>query len=238
MSDFTYDVVETIQDDNVYAEVLWNIPNAVDVSLNGEAVANSGFRKFLVNRTKRCKFKYKAGGVQKKRIIHISIENRSFWLVWNFNKLLLRPFTFVGYVGKKEMRVTSLLSLLSILCVIAIFVQRFWGVLWDEIYNGDIVEHLIRYDTASLTALSVIFFIWIMQLGKRYKDCGHSAWNTIWFSPLVIFPLVVEYIPASLEFEYFAVGYVIYSVVFLIATAIAASQESKNNKRYKRIKVW
>ena len=76
---FIYDVVETIVDDKIYAELIWDFQNVDSLTINNEPAPHAGFKKMLIDKTIRMKFQYtdskgntsrfKGGRISKQAII-------------------------------------------------------------------------------------------------------------------------------------------------------------------------
>ncbi len=234
----SYDVVEHIDGDNVSAELMWSIENAQNVQIDGVLVPSKGFKSYLINHQVYAQIQYDDPFGSHSKTICICQENKSFWVLLKVVKLLLRPFTFIGFVGKKEMRWTIRLCFIGIASTLGIFIANNSSMIeqneWLQLFNG---HDFFR----ARNILSVFLYIWMMQLGKRWKDTNISQWCVLLFVPLIVF----LWIPIGILVSTFDTDYVLlyalwteYLGLFWLTSLIVACMNSKHKQKYQKIKVW
>lgn len=240
---FIYDVVETIVDDKVYAELVWDIQNAKNITINKEPAAESGFKKMLIDKTICTTFRYSDVAGNHTKRIRIAEEKKSIWIIWEFLKYLLRPFTFVGYVGRREMKITNICFSIAVLLLIGVFCICNLNNL-SNLTNQIIFANVFKNSNNTFGILIGIMYLWFMQMGRRFKELGHSPYISLIFFPLLLIPLslfyqnvLIEYFPND-TLEVFFAAYGVFFFIFWITSLVLASKEDKRKKRYKKIIVW
>jgi uncharacterized membrane protein YhaH (DUF805 family) len=107
-----------------------------------------------------------------------------------------------------------------------------------------VFSEVLRFSIGEFGTLIAILYIWLMQIGRRFKDLEYSPYITLLFFPLILIPVVLLYpgIPMKLLsrdiLEIIFLLYGIYFLVFWIASLILPLQKSKHKKKYQKIKVW
>lgn len=232
----SYDVVEHIDGDNVSAELIWSIENAQSVQVDGVSVPSKGFKTYLINHQVSAQIRYDDPFGTHTKNISIVQENKSIWVLLNIVKLLLRPFTFIGYVGKKEMRWTILLCLIAIATTLGVFIANNFAMVerseWVQLFN--------KHDFFWVqTILSISLFIWLMQLGKRWKDLNVSPWWILFFVPLIVCLWIIP-ISGLRNSDHKAILGIwsYYFGVFWLTSLIVACKDSNHKQKYQKIKVW
>ena len=233
---FTYDINEHLDGKNVSAELYWSVQNANAVALDGQDVQPSGYRSYLIEWPKSLIFKYSDAFGDHKKVIHVAKRNKSAWLLIDAVKILLRPFTFVGYVGKKEYWWSFLFLILGL---VATVLTR---VLSVDDYFADLTVFQSRFFISGYKILFAIIFLMAMLLAKRWKDVCTNPWNILWFLPVILYPLLPVFLKVDAFTEVFysasAIGFAMYFFVMLCVMLSAGTEVTKHKDKYKRIKVW
>ena len=232
---FSYDVKENLDGENVSAELTWSIKYAKNISLDGLDVASSGFKSYLIEWPKSVVFKYDDAFGSHQEVIHMAIRKKSAWLLVDAIKLLLRPFTFIGYVGRREYW-WSLLVL--ILCLAATIVSRAIHIDYDT-------ELSLFRSSFFLNGYKMVFgflYLLAMLFAKRLKDTNGNPWNILWLSPMIFYPLLpVFYKVGEASEEFYSVSAIIFASYFFIALLIMLTiggEKTSHKDKYQKIKVW
>ena len=234
---FSYDIKEYLDGKNVTAELFWSVQKASSVSLDGQAVSPSGYKSYLVDWPKSLVFHYKDSFGDHKKVIRVAKRNKSVWLLVDAVKVLLRPFSFVGYVGRIEYWCSFLLIILGLGATV---LSRALSV-----KNGfeDLSVFRQNYFIDGYKIVFVLIYLLAMLLAKRWKDtCTYNPWNVLWFLPVILYPLVPVFLSVDdsnrLFYSSSAIAFVVYFFIMLCYMLAAGSEASKYKKRYKRIMVW
>lgn len=232
---FSYDVKEHFDGENVSVELTWSIKYAKNISLDGLDIVSSGFKSYLIEWPKSVVFKYDDAFGNHKEVIHMAIRKKSAWILVDAIKLLLRPFTFIGYVGKKEFWWSFLFIILGLA---AIVIPR---VLQID-YDSDLTIYRSGYFLNGYKMMFVCIYLLLMLLAKRWKDAGESPWYVLWFSPVVCYPLLPFILKVSESTEGFysisAVCFILYLILMLTIALTVGSQKTEYKPKYKKIHVW
>lgn len=234
-AELIYDVKETIDDQNLIAELTWKVYNAKSVKLNNQLVSSSGYTTQLVDRVITNTIQYEDEFGMHTKKIHIANENKSFWLIPNIIKLLLRPFTPIGYVGRKEMAWTNALFLILMLPIISIFIIDNWDFIQSS-YDEQLLFTDYRFATTKYL-ICLLIYVWIMQIAKRLKDTGKSPYRTLFLTPFFIFPLIIEIINSESNLD-LCIFYLIFLFIAWLICTLAIRGETKPHKKYEKLKVW
>lgn len=240
---FIYDVVETIVDDKIYAELIWDFQNVDSLTINNEPAPHAGFKKMLINKTTRMKFQYTDSKGKHTRRIRIAEEKKSIWLILYFIKALLRPFSFVGYTGQREMKITNIVMSILLLCLVGFFCICNLDYL-PNMSDPLVFSEVLRFSIGEFGTLIAILYIWLMQIGRRFKDLECSPYITLLFFPLILVPLVLLHLDTPINLlsrdilEIIFLIYSVYFLVFWITSLILPLQKTKHKKKYQKIKVW
>lgn len=232
---FSFDVIEHIDRDNISAEVTWSIKNASNITLDGQKVESSGFKSCLIDWPDSRIFKYDDAFGSHKKVIHIAKRTKSPWILVDTIKLLLRPFTFVGYVGKIEFWWSLLLIVLALSIIV---IPRALQIDYDYDLSLFRSEYFLR----GYRNVFVCLYLLIMLLAKRMKDIGKKPRQVFCFLPVVLYPLLPQYltINASTE-EFYSTSLVIFVsllVIMVIIIYTVGIEDSKRKIKYKKIHVW
>lgn len=233
---FSYDVKELLDGENVSAELTWSIKYAKNISLDGQNVASSGFKSYLIEWPKSVVFKYDDAFGSHKEIIHMAIRKKSAWILVDAIKLLLRPFTFIGYVGKKEFW----WSLLFIIIALAATVIPRVLQISDNFFDLSIFR--TGFFINGYKMVFVCLYLLIMLLAKRWKDAGSNPWYILWFAPVVLYPLLPVYLKINESTEPFysisAGFFAMYLFIMLVIVLCVGSENSTHKDKYKKIHIW
>lgn len=215
----SFDIIELQDENGTHAEIRWYIKNATEIKLDGEIVSNNGFRKFLVTQKITPTIEYTDNfGTKTKRFSIEPTNTLKYYLIiaiYAIFKMMLRPLTFIGKVSPRELKWTSFI-ILSL-----IFAKILFTVIPAYQYIGDNPDLLVSSSFVDLyNWIALLLYPWLMQLGKRFKDAGDSAWSALWFVPLLSIPLLplLYYTPAVELFPIFIYIYMVYFLAFLITT--------------------
>lgn len=232
---FSYDVIEHLDGDNVSAEITWSIKNANNISLDGHSIASSGYKSYLIDWPKSSIFKYEDAFGSHRKVVHIAKRNKSAWIFVDAVKLILRPFSFIGYVGKKEFWWSLLLIIIAL---VAIIIPRTLQI--DVFFDLSIFRS--SYFLNGYKMVFACLYLLIMLLAKRWKDAGTNPWNVLWFAPVVLYPLLPLYLKIQESTEdFYSISAGIFSfylfIMFIIVLCVGA-ESSKYKAKYQKIHVW
>jgi hypothetical protein len=231
-SQASFDVIEIKDENGIHAELRWSVSNASEITLNGEKVNDSGFKKYLITEVTSLEIKYvDAFGTKSKSFTIEPVNSIKFWVLRFFYgalKLAVRPFTFIGNSSAKEYKWSAWILFLCLLAVIAKAI----------IPNQHQLENFSICFSRSFSIyykwISVILFLWLMAFAKRRKDEGDSPWVIIWFLPLFVIyftPYLYRIIGMNI-----IIGCVFYGIyfAFFILCAIGVSSSSKSKFNFKK----
>lgn len=253
----SFDVKEIHDVNGVHAELRWFIKDALEVQIDGVLAPSSGFKKYLVTKTITPTISYKDAFGTRKKTIKIEHINEMFWNeydkatnfaneifidvlnssifflnfcfkgIYSFLKLIVRPFTFWGRAYPNEYKIFSWILFIVLLATIG-------NTIYPYIHQLNIpVIYTYKSFKECYISIGIIFYLWIMLLGKRYKTSGQSPWNALWFCPLMFVYLITEIFPVPLFFTAYKAGAVIYAI-YIIVFLTEVCNVNSTNSRYKR----
>lgn len=233
---FSYNIDERIDGENVLAELTWSLRKADRLTLNGADVALSGYREYLIDWPQKIEFNYTdAFGLHKKNI-HIANRRKSLWIFVDIIKLLLRPFTFIGKVSKKEYWWSLLILVIALMTVI---LSRALQIDYDHI-NLSLFN--TSYFLDGYKMVSGIVYLLAMLLAKRWKYINTNPWNILFFFPVIIYPLLPLFIKINSSTEdYYSISslfFGIYALIMFITMLSAGLIDGEESSKYRKIKVW
>ncbi len=233
---FSYDIKEHLDGKNVSAELYWSVQKANAVALDGQAVQPSGYKSYLIEWPKSLIFKYSDAFGDHKKVIHVAKRNKSAWLLIDAVKILLRPFTFIGYVGKKEYWWSFLFLIMGMVATVLTRVLSVYDCF------ADLTVFQSRFFISGYKIVFAIHFLMAMLLAKRWKDVCTNPWNILWFLPVILYPLLPVFLKVDESTEVFysasAIVFAMYLFVMLCVMLSAGTEVTKHKNKYKRIKVW
>ena len=232
---FSYAVKEVLNGENVSADLTWSFKYAKNITLDGLSITPAGFKSYLIDWPKSAVFEYEDAFGCHKEVIKIAKRKKSAWIAVDVIKLLLRPFTFIGFVGRKE----YWWSLLCILLGLAIaIIPRAMRIEYDP---GLYLYRTSYFMNGYMLVFGLLYLLGMLY-AKRLKDIDRNPWGVLWLAPMILYPLLPVFYQVNQASEEFywvsSIIFAIYASIVLIVMLSVGGEKTKHKNEYQKIVVW